>query len=82
MFVEIEWLDFNKRLGLSRFLFNSLVVVHWLITVCFFAIVTKEDGITQPNDFTPMSAINAINQFEVYCLAFLLICSKIFLNDF
>ena len=48
-------------------------------TVCFFAIVTKDDGITQPNDFTPMFAIN---QLEAYCLAFVLVCSKIFLNDF
>ena len=48
-------------------------------TVCFFAIVTKDDGITQPNDFTPMSAIN---QLEAYCLAFVLVCSKIFPNDF
>ena len=36
-------------------------------TVCFFATVTKDDGITRPNDFTPMSAMN---QFEVYCMAF------------
>ena len=36
-------------------------------TVCFFATVTKDDGITQPNDFTPMSAMN---QFVVYCMAF------------
>ena len=48
-------------------------------TVCFFAIVTKDDGITQPNDFTPMSAIN---RFEVYCLAFVLVRSKVFPNDF
>ena len=48
-------------------------------TVCFFAIVTKDDGITQPNDFTPMSAINRL---EVYCLAFVLVRSKVFSNDF
>ena len=37
-------------------------------TVCFFATVTKDDGITQPNDFTAMCAMN---QFEVYCMAFI-----------
>ena len=42
-----------------------LVTFHLQTTVCFFVIVTKDDGIAQPNDFTPMSAIN---QFEVYCL--------------
>ena len=36
-------------------------------TVCFFATVTKDDGITRPNDFTPMSAMS---KFEVYCMAF------------
>ena len=30
-------------------------------TVCFFAIVTKDDGITRPNDFT---LISAMNQFK------------------
>ena len=39
-------------------------------TVCFFAFVTKDDSITQPNDFT---LVSAINQFEVCCLAFMLI---------
>ena len=40
---------------------------------------TKDDGIAQPNDFTPMSAIN---QFDVYYLAFVFVCSKVFPNDF
>ena len=48
-------------------------------TVCFFATVTKDDGITQLNDFSPMSMIK---KFKVYCLAFMLICSKVFPNDF
>ena len=33
----------------------------------FFTTVTKDDGITQPNDFTLMSTIN---QFKEYCMAF------------
>ena len=36
-------------------------------TVCFFSTETKEDGITQLNY---LSLTSAINQFEVYCLAF------------
>ena len=36
-------------------------------TVCFFTIVTTDDGITRPNDLTLMFAMN---QFKEYCMAF------------
>ena len=44
-----------------------LLTVLFTCTVCFFTIVTKDDSITRPNDFTLMSAMN---QFKEYCLAF------------
>ena len=77
-YFKIESVDF-QYFTLIQWLAGS--VNGWMIfhTVCFFAIVTKDDGITQPNDFTPMSAIN---RFEVYCLAFVLVRSKVFPNDF
>ena len=42
-------------------------MIRWLFTVCFFSTATKDDVITQFND---LIITFAMNQFEKYCLAF------------
>ena len=44
-------------------------------TVCFFSTATKDDAITQ---LIEVSLISAIGHFEVYCLAFMPVSSRIF----
>ena len=56
-----------------------LLCVLTVLTVCFFSTATKDDAITQLIHF---SLISAIGHFEVYCLAFKPIFSKIFSKHF